>query len=649
MTDQRPASPYTPASGEAALRHTGAAPLRTADPARIGPYVPLGLLGSGGMGRVYLARPADDRPGLAAVKVIRPEYAEDPEFRRRFEREASVQARIRTAYAPRLLGTGFEESVLWMATQFLPGLNLAEAVRDCGTLEPAGVWRLVAELGRALSALSDDGVVHRDLKPSNVILSPSGAHVIDFGISRAVDSSAITGTGSRVGTPAFMSPEYLREGRCDTASDVFSLAGTLVYAATAHAPFGDGTGVDVMHRVAFEDPRPEVMAELSSVDAGLAALLSACLTKDPADRPTSRQLIDAATAAGHGHASGWQEPLGARLLALSEGCAVLEGASARQTGHFRTPTERVSTGASAPASAPSPVPAPGPGFGPPTPPGAYGPAAYGPYGSPTPPGQYDSAASASAPAPAVTGSGAHERRGRKKPYLVVTAVLAVCAVAAGGFLLTRTPLDETAAPATPSASAGAPGADDGRPSSLPGAATSPSGKEEKGGDEKGGDEKKDDGKDGEEEEGEGEKDAGAGGAGQGGDRGSGGAPGDAPAPERTSGAGGSAGDTGSDGGQAAAPTATVTETASEPAAPAWISGCSYYSGTAIVRYGDTGQRVVQAQCMLTKRGYGVGRAGVDGQFGEDTVTAVKRFQRAKGLQVDGEVGPRTWAALRRTT
>lgn len=265
----------------AALRQTGASPLRPSDPRQVGPYAPVALLGSGGMGRVYLGRLTDDRPGLVAVKVIRPEYAEDPGFRRRFEREAAVHARLRTPHAPRLCGTGFEDEVLWMATEYLPGFDLAEAVQEHGPLEPAAVWRLVAELGQALAALAVAGIVHRDLKPSNVLLSVRGAHVIDFGISKAADASAITGTGNRVGTPAYMSPEHLREGRSDTASDVFALGGTLVYAATGRAPFGDGTGVDVMHRVAFEEPNPEVIGEITAADADLGSLLSACLDKEP--------------------------------------------------------------------------------------------------------------------------------------------------------------------------------------------------------------------------------------------------------------------------------------------------------------------------------------------------------------------------------
>ncbi|MET7292135.1 serine/threonine-protein kinase [Streptomyces griseoloalbus] len=591
MTDQRPGPPYTSASGEAAVRQTGAAPLQPGDPARIGPYVPLGRLGSGGMGRVYLARPADDRPGLAAVKVIRPEYAEDPEFRRRFEREASVHGRVRGPYAPRLLGTGFADSLLWMATQYLPGLNLTDAVRGCGKLDATGVWWLVGELGQALAALSDAGIIHRDLKPSNVILTLRGVQVIDFGISQAVDSSAITTTGARVGTPAYMSPEYLREGRCDTASDVFSLACTLVYAATGNAPFGDGTGVDVMHRVAFEEPNPEVMAELVASDYGLAALLSACLAKDPVGRPTPRRLVEAVTAAGQGRGGvpSWQEPLGARLLARQQAYDALENASAGRIGPSRTPTERV--------AAPAPGPVPGPGFG------------FG-FGPATPPCAYG--------APTVTDRG---QRWWRKPYFAVSTALAVCAVAVGAYLLTRPPLDH-APSASPAASAGST-TDDALASLLPVPSAPPSGTDEEKEDGDGGGAKGKGGTDAKASEAAGGS---AGGAGEGkADRGT---------------AGSSVGDGGT-----AAPTRSATRTATAP----WNSQCTYYSGTRLTVYGDNGQRVVQVQCLLTERGYGVGRSGVDGAFGKDTASAVRRFQRDKGLDVDGDVGPKTWAALRGST
>ncbi|MFE6623667.1 protein kinase [Streptomyces sp. NPDC057740] len=587
MTDQPPGSPYTPVYGDTALPQAGATPLRPADPGRIGPYLPLGLLGSGGMGRVYLARCADHSPGLAAVKVIRPEYAEDPRFRRRFEREASLHARVRSAQAPQLLGTGFDDSLLWMATQYLPGLNLADAVRECGTLECQGVWRLVGDLGQALSALAVAGVVHRDLKPSNVILSPQGAHVIDFGIAQAADSSAITSTGSRVGTPAFMAPEYLREGRCDTASDVFSLAGSLIYAATGHAPFGDGTGVDVMHRVAFEEPKADVMAGLAARDGDLAALLSACLSKDPAGRPTPGQLTEAAAAAGHGRVPSWHEPLAGRLLTRRQACDVLEQAPVQQLvqnqqGAHETVQLRTVTAHSA-------LPTPG-----------------------------------RTQAPTLGDGGGRKRR---RAYLAVTAGLAVCALAAVAFLLTRPSPDDTAPAAATAAESTA--RDEATASPSPTASTSAD-KEKGKGDDKGtgkGDDK------GTEESADPAPSTGGTGGGT--------------RATPTDGTSAPSGGDGSGGGNA--PTPTPTKTATTPATPPWLSDCTHYSGTELTTRGDKGRRVLQVQCMLTKRGYSVGGSGVDGEFGADTESAVRLFQSDKGLAVDGEVGPNTWTGLRSST
>ncbi|MFI6939367.1 protein kinase [Streptomyces sp. NPDC050418] len=646
MTDRRTGmSPYTPEAGSTAREQAGAGALQSGDPGRIGPYAPLGVLGSGGMGRVFLARPHDDSPGLAAVKVIRSEYAEDPEFRRRFEREAAVHARVRTAYAPQLLGTGFDDSLLWMATEYLPGLDLAQAVRECGPLDAAGVWRLVEGLGNALTDLAAAGVVHRDLKPSNVILTLRGVHLIDFGISQAADSSAITTTGSRVGTPAFMAPEYLREGRCEAASDVFSLAGTVIYAATGYAPFGDGTGVDVMHRVAFEAPKSEVMEQVAAVDPALAGLLSACLAKEPAQRPTSAQLAHTAQASGHLTGPSWPQVLTARLGERQQAYEVLARATVQETGHFRAPTHRVAPAAPGPGFGP-PTPAtphaaygapvvPGPqtppgSFGPQTPPGSYGaaPVSYGPqtppgsYGQPTPPGAYaprTPPGQYATPAPSRTPA-------RRRVHLAVVASVAVVAVAVGAFVLTRPGDDDgdrTAADrpvATGSASHGDDG--DGNAPPLPG------------------------------DDGESARPKDTGKAKDKEDEGGSGTSGGSGAEETKPADGGGdedpddGGATGGSSGSGSSPDPAPTKTATKPATPPWISQCTYYSGTAQTEYGDTGQRVVQVQCMLTKRGYSTGAGGVDGEFGPDTRTAVKRFQTAKGLDVDGEVGPNTWAALR---
>jgi hypothetical protein len=599
----------------AALRQAGAAPLRPADPERIGPYVPLALLGSGGMGRVYLARPADDGPGLFAVKVIRPEYAEDPTFRRRFEQEALVHGRVRSPRAPRLCGTGFQDELLWMATEYLAALDLTEAVREDGALESGAVWRLVAELGQALGDLAATGIVHRDLKPSNVLLSLRGAHVIDFGISKAADASAITGTGNRVGTPAYMSPEYLRTGHCDATSDVFSLAGTLIYALAGRAPFGDGTGVDVMHRVAFEEPDAEVIGEITATDPALGALLAACLSKEPERRPTPRALIEAARASAGAStgASRWPEPLLGRVLERQRAYDVLYRVPVARAAELRYPGHR-------PNPAPAlPVPVKD--------------AALVPQASPAAPAAASPETSLGQRRP--TGALAWARR---RPVPAAAAALALCALAALVFVLARPETQAIASPpdAGPTTSAdtaskpgGAlpkPGSSDGK--SVPSTSGDVT------------------------ETADGPADPSQIAEGVDGGSGAGNNPTDPDSPTDTD-----TGTTpdpgtgpGTNGGTGTTPTPTpspVTST-TEPASAPWVTECTYYAGKVRTAIGDTGKRVKQVQCILSLRGYDIGGTGVDGVFGESLEAAMKNFQVDKGLAVNGIVKRVTWDNLRAT-
>ncbi|MFF3335522.1 protein kinase [Streptomyces sp. NPDC002888] len=620
MSPQRPVPPGS-ATSEAALRQTGASPLRPGDPGQVGPYVPLALLGSGGMGRVYLARPVDDRPGLVAVKVIRPEYADDARFRRRFEREASVHARLRTPYTPRLCGTGFRDELLWMATEYLPGLDLAEAVREGGALETGTVWRLTAELGRALADLSAAQIVHRDLKPSNVLLSVRGAHVIDFGISRAVDASAITGTGNRVGTPAYMSPEHLRTGHSDTASDVFSLAGTLVYAATGRAPFGDGTGVDVMHRVAFEDPNPALITRISAADPALGSLLSACLSKDPGHRPTPQDLVT--TAEPHTATTpGWPDPLGDRVRSRQQAYDLLHRLPLERSAHLRSrdadrpaePALPSDTGRPAASALPSDAGRPAAPALPSDTDRPAAPADASDAGRPA----ASAAASDVVPAKSLRPSGALAWA-RRKPARAAVVAAAVCLVAAGIFVLTRPDSAATAHPPGPGTATSAPG--DAPFAPTPSRAS-----------------------DGPSAEGASGRKAGD-------------ADGAAARPEVSDSAVQDAADddrtsespssrTSEPGAPPTTPSPDPSTQSPEPTTPPWNSDCTHYSGNGRTREGDSGKRVLQVQCMLSKRGYAVG--DVDGDFGPATESAVRGFQSDKGLSADGIVGHNTWTALRGT-
>lgn len=297
MSDPQHSRSHALAYAAAGMEPPPVAPLRKSDPVRVGPYVLVSVLGSGGMGRVYLGRNTEGGPGPAAVKVIRPEYAEDPRFRKRFAREVDALGSVQGAHTVRLLGSGSDEDLLWVATEYIPGPTLEDAVEARGPLDAEAAWRLMADVSRAIEAMWRAGIVHRDLKPSNVILAADGARVIDFGIVQAADGTSITTTGQNVGTIAFMSPEQVRGKEVTAASDVFTLASTLTYALAGEAPFGEGTGVDVLHRVAFDPPREDILDKVAAVDAELASFVRLCLDKDPELRPAPDVVFR--TAIGH--------------------------------------------------------------------------------------------------------------------------------------------------------------------------------------------------------------------------------------------------------------------------------------------------------------------------------------------------------------
>ncbi|MFF1275266.1 PQQ-binding-like beta-propeller repeat protein [Streptomyces marokkonensis] len=259
-------------------------PLEAGDPERVGPYRIVGRLGSGGMGRVYLARSPGGR--ATAVKVVHEELAEDPAFRARFGREVAAARRVTGPFTAPVVDADPEADLPWLATAHVPGVPLGTAVDTHGVWPERSLRALASGLAEALEAIHRVDVVHRDLKPSNVLLAPDGPRVIDFGISVAADDTKLTTTGAVVGSPGYLPPEQLVGREVGPAGDVFALGALLVYAATGTGAFGGGHAYGVNYRVVHEDP------DLAGLPDGLAGVVARCLAKDPGQRPGVPELIE---------------------------------------------------------------------------------------------------------------------------------------------------------------------------------------------------------------------------------------------------------------------------------------------------------------------------------------------------------------------
>ncbi|MGW6917792.1 protein kinase domain-containing protein [Kitasatospora sp. NPDC054939] len=251
----------------------------------IGPYRVLRQLGAGGMGNVYLATTESGRP--VAVKTVRQQYAADTDFRRRFTQEVAAARAVNGAYTVAVVDADTEAELPWLATEFVTGPSLHEAVARHGPLTGPALQVLGAGLVEALTAIHRARIIHRDLKPSNILLTRDGPRVIDFGISKPTGDELPTASGEIVGTPGFMSPEHATGEDLTPASDLFSLGAVLAFAATARPPFGEGPAAVLIYRSAEEPP------DLDGVPPELVGLLVRCLHRNPARRPAPDELAAA--------------------------------------------------------------------------------------------------------------------------------------------------------------------------------------------------------------------------------------------------------------------------------------------------------------------------------------------------------------------
>ncbi|QNS03757.1 protein kinase domain-containing protein [Streptomyces xanthii] len=272
-------------------------PLGTGDPLRLGPYRLSGVLGEGGMGKVYVGQ--DSLGTLSAVKVLRPELAHDTNLAQRFVREAQAAQAVRSPGVAAVLGAWTEGGRPWIATEFLAGLTLDQAVDSHGPLPEPAVRALAASLARTLADIHAAGLIHRDLKPPNIVLTSTGPRVIDFGIARPEHGLTLTTTGQVPVTPGYGAPEQALGKRVAPPADVFSLGAVLVYAATGQRAFTGAHVAAVQYAVVHEEPR------LDGLSPQLRDLVAPCLAKDPALRPAPDRIA-AAMAPSKGAERAWR-------------------------------------------------------------------------------------------------------------------------------------------------------------------------------------------------------------------------------------------------------------------------------------------------------------------------------------------------------
>ncbi|PRY23472.1 serine/threonine protein kinase [Pseudosporangium ferrugineum] len=263
-------------------------PLMPGDPRRLGGYELLRRLGQGGMGTVFLGRSPDGR--LVAVKMVRPEYAWDTEFRGRFRSEVNRAREVPGFCTAAVLDADPDHETPYLVVEYVDGPSLSQVIRERGALDGGTLHSVAVGVATALAAIHGAGVIHRDLKPQSVLFSLGTPKVIDFGIARALEvTSRHTRPDQMVGTVAYMAPERFEadsDRRAGAPADVFAWGVVVAYAATGRTPFGTDSPAATAARILTQPP------DLTGIEGPLRSLVERALAKDPADRPTAHQLLD---------------------------------------------------------------------------------------------------------------------------------------------------------------------------------------------------------------------------------------------------------------------------------------------------------------------------------------------------------------------
>ncbi|QVQ51717.1 serine/threonine protein kinase [Spiractinospora alimapuensis] len=251
-------------------------------PGQVGPYRTVELLGRGGFGEVFLG--VDEEGQRAAVKVLHTSMTSDPAMRRRFAEELSQARKVSGFCVAPILDADPDADQPWIATEYVDGPTLSTAVVNEGPRSGDALHRLAVSTATALAAIHAAGVVHRDLKPDNIMLAADGPRVIDFGIARGLEATAVTASGV-VGTVGYMAPEQLEGARLGPAVDVFAWGASMVFAGTGREAFPGPTQAARITRVLTGAP------DIGALEEPLASTVRAALEKDPERRPDAARLL----------------------------------------------------------------------------------------------------------------------------------------------------------------------------------------------------------------------------------------------------------------------------------------------------------------------------------------------------------------------
>ena len=318
--------------------------LRDSDPREVGVYRLLGRLGEGGQGVVFLAE--GPTGSSAAVKLLPP--TTDPQVRSRFLKEVAAAQRVARFCTAQVLDAGIFERRPFIVSEYVSGPSLVEVVEQLGPRGGAALERIAVATLTALGAVHAAGMVHRDFKPGNVLLGPDGPVVIDFGLAAVPGMTTVFSGEVAMGTPAFMAPEQLAGTRVTAAADMWSWAVTMVFAGTGELPFKGDSLTARAFAILHSEP------QVGRLPEPLGWLVHRCLNKDPAGRPSARDVLGELVAAG-ARLAGPMPPMVSALAADEE-------TSSSQRASAMPPRPRHGSGDGLLAARPaSPGRRPGPG------------------------------------------------------------------------------------------------------------------------------------------------------------------------------------------------------------------------------------------------------------------------------------------------